>query len=82
MTDYYDIVLGLIPVSLAGLTGVLLAAGVSWSVSVPVASIATLGIIGHAMFVNAPVAATAGDGDGHSAPDNTPPSSQSASRSP
>jgi len=63
MTGYYDVVLGLIPLSLAGLTASLLAAGVSLSVSVPLASVATLGLMGHAMFVNAPVSPTAGDGD-------------------
>jgi hypothetical protein len=57
MTGYYDIVLGLIPLSLAGLTALLLAAGMSLSASVPLASIASLGLMGHAMFVNGPVAA-------------------------
>jgi len=54
MTGYYDIVLGLIPVSLAGLTLLFVAAGMSLSVSIPLASVATLGLMGHAMFVNAP----------------------------
>jgi hypothetical protein len=62
MTGYYDIVLGLIPLSLAGLTALLLAAGMSLSVSVPIASIASLGLMGHAMFVNAPVATPAANG--------------------
>ena len=63
MTGYYDIVLGLIPLSLVGLTAILLAAGMSLSVSVPLASVVTVGLMGHAMFVNAPVAPTAGDGN-------------------
>jgi hypothetical protein len=54
MTGYYDVVLGLIPVSLAGLTLLLVAAGMSLSVSIPLASVATLGLMGHAMFVNGP----------------------------
>lgn len=54
MTDYYDIVLGLIPVSLAGLTALLVSAGMSLSVSIPLASAVTLGLIGHAMFINGP----------------------------
>ncbi|MFO7926592.1 MAG: hypothetical protein ACQET5_12225 [Halobacteriota archaeon] len=54
MTDYYDIVLGLIPVSLAGLTALLVSAGMSLSVSIPLASTVTLGLIGHAMFINGP----------------------------
>jgi hypothetical protein len=62
MTGYYDIVLGLIPLSLAGLTAILLAAGMSLSVSVPIASVAAFGLMGHAMFVNAPVAAPAPNG--------------------
>jgi hypothetical protein len=63
MAGYYDIVLGLIPLSLAGLTALLLAAGMSLSVSIPLASMVTVGLMGHAMFVNAPVASVAGDGD-------------------
>lgn len=62
MTGYYDVVLGLIPLSLAGLTALLVTAGMSLSVSIPLASVVTLGLMGHAMFVNAPVAPTAGDG--------------------
>lgn len=60
MTGYYDIVLGLIPVSLAGLTALLFAAGMSLSVSIPIASIVTVGLMGHAMFVNAPVGPKSG----------------------
>lgn len=59
MTGYYDIVLGLIPVSLAGLTALLLVAGMSLSVSIPMASVVTLGLMGHAMFVRSPVDSTA-----------------------
>lgn len=69
MTGYYDIVLGLIPLSLAGLTAILLAAGMSLSVSVPLASIASLGLMGHAMFVNAPVTASAAPNGGQTTPD-------------
>jgi hypothetical protein len=59
MTEYYDVVLGLIPVSLAGLTAVLLFAGLSLSAAIPVASLATVGLMGHALFVNAPVSPSA-----------------------
>lgn len=55
MTGYYDIVLGLIPLSLAGLTGLLLVAGMSLSIAIPVASTIAVGLMGHAMFVNGPV---------------------------
>jgi membrane-bound ClpP family serine protease len=58
MPNYYDLVLGLIPLSLAGLTALFLLGGLSMSLSVPLASIAAIGVIGHAMFVNGP--ATAG----------------------
>jgi len=55
MTGYYDYVLGLIPVSVVGISAVLLGAGLSFTVAVPVAMLAAIGLIGHAMFVNAPV---------------------------
>lgn len=67
MTGYYDIVLGLIPLSLAGLTALLIAAGMSLSASIPLASMVTLGLMGHAMFVNAPVAPASGDASQRSA---------------
>ncbi|MFB6309061.1 MAG: hypothetical protein ABEH35_07005 [Haloarculaceae archaeon] len=55
MTGYYDFVLGLIPVALAGITGALTITGVSLTTAIPLASIAAVGLIGHAMFVRAPV---------------------------
>ncbi|MFQ3320869.1 MAG: hypothetical protein ACI8UR_000299 [Natronomonas sp.] len=55
MAGYYDIVLGLIPLSLAGLTALLLFAGMSLSTAVPLASVVSIGLMGHAMFVNAPL---------------------------
>jgi len=58
MAGYYDIILGLIPVSLGGLTAVFVTAGMSFVFSIGIASIATLGLMGHAMFVNAPGHAT------------------------
>jgi hypothetical protein len=61
MTEYYDIVLWLIPLSFVGLAAVLLSAGLSLSVAVPLASVATVGLICHALFVNAPVTSTTGD---------------------
>jgi len=54
MTGYYDLVLGLIPLSLAGITGVLTVAGLDLTVAVPMASVVAVGLVGHAMFVNAP----------------------------
>jgi len=58
MVGYYDVVLGLIPLSLAGLTALLFSGGLSLSMAVPLASTAAIGLMGHAMFVNAPGAAT------------------------
>lgn len=55
MTGYYDYVLGLIPVSVAGISAALLGAGLTLTVAVPIALLFAIGLIGHAMFVNAPV---------------------------
>ncbi|ELY85997.1 hypothetical protein [Natrinema altunense] len=55
MTGYYDIVLGLIPVALFGITAALLFVGLSLTTAIPLGSLAAMGIIGHAMFVNTPV---------------------------
>jgi len=55
MTGYYDIVLGLIPLAMAGITGTLLLAGFALTTAIPMASVVAVGLIGHAMFVRAPV---------------------------
>lgn len=55
MTGYYDIVLGLIPLTLAGIAGALTVLGFSLTTAVPLASIVAVALIGHAMFVRAPV---------------------------
>lgn len=55
MLDYYDAVLGLIPIALFGVTGVLFVGGLGLSTAVPLAAIVSVGLIGHALFVNAPV---------------------------
>lgn len=64
MPGYYDVVLGLIPLALAGISGILVAAGMSLSVAIPLAGLVSIGLIGHAMFVRTPGApasnATAG----------------------
>jgi len=65
MTGYYDIVLGLIPLALVGITAVLVVVGdFGLTTAIPLASVVSVGLIGHAMFVRAPVdspAATASD---------------------
>jgi hypothetical protein len=55
MTGYYDIVLGLIPLAMAGITGALILAGCALTMAIPLASVVAVGLIGHAMFVNGPV---------------------------
>ncbi|SEV88892.1 hypothetical protein [Natrinema salifodinae] len=54
MTGYYDIVLGLIPVALLGITAALTLVGMSLTAAVPFGSLVAMAIIGHAMFVNTP----------------------------
>lgn len=55
MTGYYDIVLGLIPLTLAGITGALSVIGLELTIALPLASLVAVGLIGHAMFVRSPV---------------------------
>lgn len=68
MVGYYDVVLGLIPLSLAGLTALFLTGGLSLALSVPLASMAAIGLMAHAMFVNAPVTGDTTDGTGRRTP--------------
>lgn len=55
MTGYYDLILGLIPLSLIGVTGVLSVVGFSLTSAVPLAASISVAFIGHALFVNGPV---------------------------
>lgn len=65
MTEYYDVVLGLIPIALVGITLTLLGLGLEPTTALLTASLATVGLIGHAMFVRSPVhGARAGSGAG------------------
>ncbi len=66
MTGYYDIVLGLIPVALLGITAALTLVGLSLTAAVPVGAFVAMAIIGHAMFVNTPA-------DGADEPKSTRP---------
>jgi hypothetical protein len=54
MTGYYDIVLGLIPLALLGISGVLYVAGFAVPTAVSVAGLVAVTLIGHALFVRAP----------------------------
>lgn len=55
MTGYYDYILGLIPVALLGITGLLRLAGFPELLAVPAGAVAAVGLMAHAMFVNGPV---------------------------
>jgi hypothetical protein len=58
MTGYYDLVLGLIPLALAGITGSLTVLGLELTTAIPLASLVAVFLIGHAMFVRTPVTPT------------------------
>lgn len=53
--EYYDLVLGSIPVSLIGGTGALVSLGIAWSSAISIASLIAIGVIAHALFINVPV---------------------------
>jgi hypothetical protein len=55
MMDYYDFVLGLLPVTVGGVAGLLTTAGVELSLAVAVGSLVSLPLLAHALFVRAPV---------------------------
>lgn len=55
MTGYYDVVLGLVPVALLGITTALTVVGVSVTTAVPIGALVASIVIGHAMFVNSPI---------------------------
>lgn len=54
MTGYYDLVLGLIPVALLGVSAALTFVGLSLTAAIPAGAFVSMLIIGHAMFVNTP----------------------------
>lgn len=53
--DYYDLVLVLIPLTVGGIAGLLVAAGLAVTTAVPVGAVLAIPLLGHAMFVRAPV---------------------------
>ncbi|WP_251328352.1 hypothetical protein [Haloplanus pelagicus] len=71
MPNYYDYVLGLVPVALVGITGALRAAGVDPMAAIPVGAAVAALVVGHALFVNGPVVAD-GTRSGRSAADHGP----------
>jgi len=66
MPGYYDYVLGLIPLTLCGLTGGLMQTSLAFTQALPIAAAVTIGIIGHALFVRPPT----GGRKGHSSNEN------------
>lgn len=56
MVEYYDYVLALIPLTLLGTAGLLIGVGWEATLAVPVAATGSMLLIGHALFVNGPVA--------------------------
>lgn len=55
MVGYYDAVLGLVPASLLGVTGSLYGLGIDLGIALPLAAAVAAMVIGHGLFVNAPV---------------------------
>ena len=58
MVGYYDMILGLIPLTLVGVTGTLYGIGLQTSIAVPLAALLAVALVGHALFVRAPVSTT------------------------
>lgn len=72
MTQYYDVVLGLIPLALVGVSGSLAVTGMSLTSAIPVAGVVAIAVMAHAMFVNGPTdEAVASAGTPASAPAGT-----------
>lgn len=69
--NYYDLVLVSIPVTLLGIAGTLMVAGVDRFVAVPLAASVAIGVISHAVFVNGPEGIDGGTGPEGSRPKNT-----------
>lgn len=55
MIGYYDLILGLVPASLLGVTGGLYGIGVDLAIAVPLAAVAAAAVIAHGLFVDPPV---------------------------
>lgn len=69
MVGYYDLVLGVVPFTLLGVTGGLYGVGVDLTLAVPLAAAIAALVIGHGLFVNAPVATEAPPEPQHPAAD-------------
>ncbi|WP_232688652.1 hypothetical protein [Halobacterium zhouii] len=58
MTGYYDLILGLIPVALLGLSGTLFAVGLTLTTAVTAGGLLAVAFVAHGLFVNDPVVPT------------------------
>ena len=68
MVGYYDLVLVFIPGSLLGISGLLHGTGLDLTLAVPAGALVATALIGHALFVRAPVGDVAPRPGGTSAP--------------
>ena len=66
MATYYDYVLGFIPLVLFGFGGALHVAGLSLQLALGAGGLLAIGLMGHALFVNAPVASAPQQSGTHS----------------
>jgi hypothetical protein len=73
MAGYYDIVLGMIPLALAGIATTLFGAGFEGTTAVTLGSVVAVALIGHALFVNGPVSLDTSDAKDPSANDSFQP---------
>ena len=71
MTGYYDLILGLIPLALVGVTGAFSIAGLALTTAVPLGAFVSVLLIGHALFVNGPVDEASAPNPQSSAPVNS-----------
>jgi len=55
MSNYYDVILGLIPLAFLGIAGGLTVTGFTLTTAVTFAGLAGVLLVGHALFVNGPV---------------------------
>jgi hypothetical protein len=66
-TNYYDLVLGLIPFSLLAVTGTLSVVGLPPTSAVPLGAAVAALVVGHALFVNGPTDHVTATGDTNTA---------------
>jgi hypothetical protein len=57
MADYYDYVLGLVPISMVLVAALLIAAGIQLFLAVSAGGSVAAVVVGHALFVNSPTSA-------------------------